>query len=106
MKKLMMQNKYDTDPLSEGCPGNAIAGRFDLPPKKPCVMSRLANGATDSKITSSALMKDLACEAIAGPSHDDQPPFNWDDPLWKREAHDGQPTVWNFRWMRMLPTKP
>ncbi len=44
-----MQNKWQTDPFSEGCPGNAIAARFDLE-APDCSQTRVANGATDSKV--------------------------------------------------------
>lgn len=102
MKKLMMQNKFQTDPLSLGCPGNAIAGRFDLPAPK-CTMARVANGATDAKVTTSELVRKHGCHAIAGPTHDDQPPFTWDDPHWRSEKHEGMPTSWSFNWVTMYP---
>jgi len=101
MKKLMMKNDWQNDPFSEGCPGNAIAARFDIPAPK-CNMARVANGATDSKVTNSALASALKSHAISGPTHDQQPPFTWDNPMYRTELHDGQPTVWNFDWKEMV----
>lgn len=104
MKRLMMQNKWQNDPLSKGCPGNAIAARFDIEAYN-CPMSRVTNGATDAKITSSQLMKLKASAAISGPSHDDQPAFSWRDPLFVGEIHEGQPDVYNFSWQLMQPAQ-
>lgn len=79
MRRVMALNRYQTDPLSAGCPGNAIAARLDLPalPGASCDVSMQPNGATDSKITSSKLMATRTCMTRAGPTWDDQPPFRW-----------------------------
>lgn len=100
MQRIMMYNDWQHDPFSEGCPGNAIAARFDIQAPK-CSMSRLANGATDAKLTNFELAKSGISSVIGGPSHDQQPPFSWDHPMFKKQMHDGQPVVWNFPWVEM-----
>jgi len=102
MKKLMRQNNFQNDPLSLGCPGNAIAARFDIEAPN-CQMSRVANGATDAKITSSSMIRKMSSVAISGPPADDQPPFSWKTPMWAKENHQGQPDQWNFSWQSMSP---
>jgi Phospholipase B len=104
MRALMQQNNWQNDPLSKGCPGNAIASRFDVEAPN-CPMSRVANGATDSKVTNSELVKRMASMAIAGPTHDQQPAFTWNNPLFANEYHEGQPDTWNFAWKIMEPAK-
>eukprot|EP01006_Ploeotia_vitrea_P041876 TRINITY_DN66583_c13_g1_i1.p1 TRINITY_DN66583_c13_g1~~TRINITY_DN66583_c13_g1_i1.p1 ORF type:complete len:664 (+),score=362.72 TRINITY_DN66583_c13_g1_i1:45-1994(+) len=104
MKRVMMHNDWQNDPYSKGCPGNAIAARFDI--ETPgCKQTRVANGATDSKITNYAMSKKLHAVGICGPSHQSQEPFSWDNPLFRDEIHDGQPTTWNFSWMPLEPHK-
>lgn len=39
LKRLMMLNKFQGDPASRGCPGEAIAARFDLPARQRQVIS-------------------------------------------------------------------
>lgn len=102
MKRMMMHNEWQTDPFSQGCPGNAIAARFDLEAPN-CHMSRVANGATDSKVTSHAMARHRRAVAIAGPTHQSQPVFTWDNPQFEQEIHEGQPTEWNFGWKPMKP---
>ncbi len=103
MKLLMMQNKWQLDPLSQGCPGNAIASRFDLAAPE-CRMNRVANGATDAKVTTAKWARNgRVIIAICGPTHDDQPVFRWDNPLFSGSRHDGQPLAWNFQWQQMVP---
>jgi len=77
MKRLMRLNEYETDPISAGCPGEAIAARYDLPavPGAKCEVSSKPNGATDSKITTFGMVPTLQSLAIGGPTYDDQPVF-------------------------------
>jgi len=79
MKKVMRYNKYQTDPESEGCPGQTIAARHDLPSlgKKQCDVTRRLNGATDAKITTYQMARHHAAWLQTGPTHDDQKPFDW-----------------------------
>ncbi len=82
MQRLLRSNAYRTDPLSRGCPGEAIAARYDLPPlvragagaaenKNECeceVKRPQAFGATDAKITSMAWAAQSAAVAVVGPT--------------------------------------
>lgn len=61
MKRIMMFNDYKNDPFSEGCPGNAIAARFDLVAPTCRGQSRLANGATDAKVSAARKWLCLMC---------------------------------------------
>mgnify|MGYP001034387452 CR=1 FL=1 len=45
LQRLMMLNEFATDPISNGCPGEAIAARFDLPQSAAVAA---ANGAVSS----------------------------------------------------------
>jgi len=90
--------------VSGGCPGNAIAARYDLKATAlaKCEVSALkANGATDAKVTNAALASLLHSEAVGGPSTDEQPPFNWATTTFKKPL--GQPDLWNFAWKMMIP---
>jgi len=102
MKSLLRLNRYQTDAVSAGCPGNAIAARYDLKPTGKCDVTALKpNGATDAKVTNAALVAALTCEAVGGPSTDDQTPFDWSKTAFKKPA--GQPDLWNFAWKTMRP---
>lgn len=122
LKALMQYNDYLHDPLSKGCPGNAIASRFDLAPAPGamCDLYGIANGATDSKITNSEMSKQLTCLTRCGPTHDnaDTPTFMWTafindnpdaglieegDAMALKERPPGQPDLWGFDWMTMSP---
>lgn len=99
MKNLMQLNDYKTSKFSKGCPGNAIASRFDLPPLpgSNCGLRRYANGATDSKVLNYELFKKLQCVSIAGPTHQgDIPVFTWTQFGFQQPA--GQPDRWNTEW--------
>jgi hypothetical protein len=80
LKALMGFNQYKTDPLSGGCPGDAIAARFDLDPLpgKDCPGVHVANGATDAKVSSFRMACGFESVARLGPTHDDVPAFRWD----------------------------
>eukprot|EP00451_Oxyrrhis_marina_P009659 CAMPEP_0204320460 /NCGR_PEP_ID=MMETSP0469-20131031/7653_1 /ASSEMBLY_ACC=CAM_ASM_000384 /TAXON_ID=2969 /ORGANISM="Oxyrrhis marina" /LENGTH=672 /DNA_ID=CAMNT_0051301725 /DNA_START=27 /DNA_END=2045 /DNA_ORIENTATION=- len=102
MRHEMQRNKGKAEGIDnvQG-PGDAIAARFDL-----VVKDSEADGATDAKVTSSCLAKQMMADAISGPSHQDQPPFNWNEKNGRFSfmPHQGQPDTWNFDWMRMSPT--
>jgi hypothetical protein len=43
----------------------------------------------------------LPLAAVAGPTYDQQPTFNWaNSTLEKHVPHAGQPDVWRFPWIR------
>jgi hypothetical protein len=89
-------NQWQTDPFSFGLASNAIASRYDLRKNKPVPF-----GGIDSKITNFKLVKDLIAIGIAGPTHQDQVPFNWSSTDWGNVSHAGQPDIWNFDWTIM-----
>ena len=103
MKSLMTKNSWKTDPLSAGCPGNAIAARFDI--RGPsCSMRVVANGATDSKITTSKLVKTRAAYAYSGPVYNKNEgiaPFCWSK--FGQSPPDGQPDCWEMPWIIVQP---
>eukprot|EP00698_Gefionella_okellyi_P003534 TRINITY_DN13325_c0_g1_i1.p1 TRINITY_DN13325_c0_g1~~TRINITY_DN13325_c0_g1_i1.p1 ORF type:complete len:531 (-),score=108.45 TRINITY_DN13325_c0_g1_i1:54-1646(-) len=91
MKTIMQYNDFQKDPLSHGNPDDAIAARADLSPHNPAPF-----GGLDSKITSSQLIKRQQAWIIAGPTHQQQKPFEWSE--FPDIAHFGQPEVCNFDW--------
>ncbi|WKY00452.1 hypothetical protein Q1695_014920 [Nippostrongylus brasiliensis] len=118
MIKLMRSNNYTKDPLSRcDCnppysAENAISCRSDLNPENgtypfPSLGYR-DHGATDMKVTNSRLIETLSFTAIAGPTHDPTPVFDWTTtPFESIVPHNGQPTRWTFepvthRWSTSL----
>ena len=53
---------------------SAIAARFDLMEDEKM---RKLSGAIDAKITNFEMIKQNKCDAISGPSHQNQTPFDW-----------------------------
>ncbi|KIH44621.1 hypothetical protein ANCDUO_25353, partial [Ancylostoma duodenale] len=102
---IFRSNNYTQDPLSrcECDPPysgeNAISCRSDLnPPNGTYPFSALGHrdhGATDMKVTNSHLIESLTFTAIAGPTHDPTPVFDWNTaPFRKLVPHNGQPRRW------------
>ena len=75
-------------------PTTGIAARYDLSPDKHL---RKNNGAIDTKITNLSLSKKQSCEAISGPTHQNQPPFQWNRSN-NIDPKEGLPDLWNFDW--------
>lgn len=101
MRDEMRRNKWphEVDGGETNTPDHAIAARGDLDKENPS-----ANGAVDSKVTNSCLARMLQCDAISGPTADDQRPFRWTESgkeLFPGVPHNGLPNVWNFDWVRM-----
>lgn len=59
--------------------------------QRPFSQVRAAFGGIDSKVTSKALVNLGRCQAQSGPTHDQVPPFEWNDADWPGVAHIGQP---------------
>ena len=64
-------------------------------------------GAVDVKVnliyqvTNLEMFEKESCLAISGPSHQEQPAFNFDKSI---ESHPvGLPKVWNFDWIEITP---
>ncbi|RHZ28446.1 hypothetical protein DYB31_015412 [Aphanomyces astaci] len=91
-------NNYQHDELSLGDPGRAIAARYDLASNP---LEFALNGAIDAKVTSVHLARQLQCEAVLGPSNDNQPTFEWTAAFDKLALHKGHPTAFNFSFIAM-----
>jgi hypothetical protein len=102
MKVLMRYNEYQTDPLSKGDAGYAIASRKDLNESNP-----KCSGAMDVKLISyRSLLEDNVIHIISGPTYQDQPVFETHDTLCNA---DGRYTFYNmvdrydFDWVEYRP---
>eukprot|EP00730_Choanoeca_flexa_P008596 TRINITY_DN12510_c3_g1_i1.p1 TRINITY_DN12510_c3_g1~~TRINITY_DN12510_c3_g1_i1.p1 ORF type:complete len:541 (+),score=163.10 TRINITY_DN12510_c3_g1_i1:25-1623(+) len=98
LKKFMRENNYGTgDPLADGT-DHAIAARRDLDPVAP-----RTDGAIDCKIVSSQNVKAMSVVAIAGPTHEVQPVFNWTGAWTNATAfpHYGHPVSFDFDWVEI-----
>lgn len=102
MRRVMRHNKWQSDPLSKGCPQLAIAARFDISSSK-CKFPELKrnNGAIDAKVTSIGMAKRQISWAISGPSSDDQIPFTFTDETFP--GRSSLPDKWDFEWVLMKP---
>ena len=104
MMKLMRYNDYTHDPLSKcNCTPpysaeNAISARGDLNPasgKYPFgALGHRNHGGTDAKVTTFELFQAFTVYAVSGPTHDQQPVFNWTASGWTRPL--GHPDKWDF----------
>lgn len=95
-------NDYKNDPLSQGQPGLAIAGRWDLAEGKDKFQ---LDGAIDAKVTNLALARELKFMAVNGPTHDTQPVFDWSK-VKTEERHHGMPDRFDFNWTLFGPEPP
>jgi len=98
LKYFMRYNDFQNDPFSEGNPHYAIASRQDLDSTSP-----IAEGAIDTKITTSQLYSSLTTIAIAGPTTQNQPVFAWSG-QWASQSHVGLPYSYNFPWVTLKPS--
>ncbi|XP_033098666.1 putative phospholipase B-like 2 [Anneissia japonica] len=108
MIRLMRYNNFKSDPFSrcEKCDPpysgeNAIAARSDLNPINGtypfAAVSHRCHGATDMKVTSYTMHKTMSMIAVAGPTSDQQPPFQWSISDYKDKLfHLGQPDIFDF----------
>ncbi|KAI0207905.1 putative phospholipase B-like 2 [Lamellibrachia satsuma] len=107
MIRLMRYNDFTHDPLSRcNCTPpysgeNAISARCDLNPasgKYPFgALGHRNHGGIDMKLTSHSLVVALEFIAVAGPTYDDLPPFQWSKSGYKDVPHVGQPDLWAFK---------
>lgn len=102
MRALMDRNDYPDEGVEPSEPGHTIAARLDLDPQDP-----IPNGAIDVKVTSFQLFSQSQCQAISGPSYEQQQPFEWtvsgeeSFPGW---PHEGLPNTYEFDWVQMTPS--
>jgi hypothetical protein len=92
LKRLLRSNDYVNDPLSKGCPGSAIAARYDLPMMegaKCSVDEPSAYGATDAKVSTTKMSQHVSAFVVGGPTRGTSatqtllPPFQWS--VWQNE---------------------
>jgi hypothetical protein len=106
MYKLQRYNNFQHDPLSRcNCSPPysgelAIAARSDLNPANGTYeipsLGHRPHGATDCKITSSSMIKSLSCLAESGPTHQQQPVFQWSTSTFNTLSHLGMPDRYDF----------
>mmetsp|Transcript_63301 Transcript_63301/g.181596 ORF Transcript_63301/g.181596 Transcript_63301/m.181596 type:complete len:746 (-) Transcript_63301:60-2297(-) len=103
MRHIMRRNAYPNENVLPNEPGHAISARLDLD-----VLRHIPNGGVDSKVVNRCLLQSLQCQAVSGPSHDDQPVFKWRNAnggdLFPGWPHLGLPDVWGFGWAQMSPS--
>ncbi|GAM21619.1 hypothetical protein SAMD00019534_047940 [Acytostelium subglobosum LB1] len=99
-------NNWQHDTLSGGNSGNAISSRFDLVKSNPSgnpYLNKDAFGGIDSKAVNQPMVRAMQVAAQSGPTHDQQPPFNWKDNNWSY-VHVGMPDEWKFPWVTITPS--
>ncbi|KAK5574496.1 hypothetical protein RB653_009749 [Dictyostelium firmibasis] len=100
---IMRYNDFQNDPLSRGDAANQISSRFDLNP--PTSEDYDAFGGVDSKVTSFSLVNQLLVIAQSGPTHDQEPPFQWSDANWSNIYPSiGMPNLYDFGWVNFTDT--
>ena len=107
---LMRYNDFQNDPYAKcnctplGYSGeNGISARCDLNPidgtYKIAAEGARCHGATDLKVTSTEMVKNMQMLAISGPTFEQQPVFDWSmqaNTACKNSRHEGHPIRFNF----------
>jgi len=107
MMKLMRYNDFQHDPISAcNCTPpysgeNGISARCDLNPKDGVypfsALGHRDHGGTDMKLTTTKLVPTGEFIAIAGPTYDQQPPFQWSKTDFEATTpHHGHPDLFKF----------
>jgi len=98
MQRVMRYNQFQTDPLAHGDSCAQVACRSDLAADPA---QRRAFGASDAKYTSAAHVRRGESVIVVGPTHDDQPAFDWQlvPELAATTPHTGQPARFDFQWV-------
>lgn len=101
LKRVMRYNNWREDPLSSAHASHAVASRYDLE-TDPKLFT--LNGAIDAKVTSWGRMQQgkLESDAVSGPTHDQNPVFEWTEALSVMSPHIGQPQRFNFTYQSMV----
>jgi len=107
-KSFMRNNDWNTDPLSNKDPAEAITSRYDLRPEECLHMGTMtmcpnAFGGIDAKTTNMGLAKGLVFDAISSPQYETQPVWEFGTERWKKVRYDGLPKVWKFPWVQYGP---
>jgi len=106
IQRLLRYNDWREDPLSLGDACNAISARCDLNPVGHPSYS--LDGGLDAKASSYTLAKELRFLAQCGPTHDEQPVWDWAEyqPTKAHPAnpvHMAHPTRFGFEWVGFGP---
>lgn len=102
MRAVMTRNNFPHEGTLPNEPGHAISARLDLDP-----VNHIPNGGIDAKVTNKCLFHAFTCQAISGPTHTEQPIFQWNDgskefyPGW---PHLGLPSRWDFEFVQVTPS--
>jgi len=96
MQRLMRYNQFESDPIAKGDSCNQLACRQDLAHNRTM---RQAFGAIDAKYTSWAHNQRGEVVIVSGPTHDDQPAFDWELADVPSTPHLGQPSKFDFPWL-------
>ncbi|GAB9466525.1 Peptidyl-prolyl cis-trans isomerase [Globisporangium polare] len=101
LKRIMRYNNWREDPFSSMHASHAVASRYDLE-TDPTLFT--LNGAIDAKVTSWGRMQQgkLESEAVSGPTHEQNPVFEWTMALSAMSPHVGQPQRFNFTYQTMV----
>ena len=106
VQRLLRYNDFRHDPLSLGNACNAISARCDLNPiDSPDYQ---LDGGLDAKASSYTLAKELRFVAQCGPTHDDQPVWDWASykPTKAQPTapvHMAHPSRFGFGWVGFAP---
>jgi len=96
LQRFIRFNGYGTgDPLAKS-PEDAIASRSDLKPQ-----GATASGAIDGKAVNAAFVDRFAFTAIAGPTTQGHPPFEYSG-RWASTPHFGAPDRYDFGWQTLV----
>lgn len=98
-KQVIRSNNWQQDPLSLGHPSHAVAARYDLEDE---LMFSL-DGAIDAKVTTSAMLEQMTCEAESGPTYaDGNTVFEWTTAMDALSPHFGHPQRFEFGYHTMV----
>lgn len=98
-KQVIRSNNWQQDPLSLGHPSHAVAARYDLEDEPMFAL----DGAIDAKVTTSAMLKQMTCEAESGPTYaDGNSVFEWTTALDALSPHFGHPQRFEFGYHTMV----
>jgi hypothetical protein len=92
--RYVMNRNDPSERVDPPSPGHAVSARMDLDGSM-----LIPNGGIDAKVVNNCLFRKLQCQAISGPSHDQQPAFSWT--AFAEYPHLGLPDTWNFNWVQM-----
>jgi hypothetical protein len=103
MRGVMTRNDYPNAGVEPNEPGHEISARMDLSPTQP-----IPNGGIDAKVTNRCLFRTATAQAVSGPTHGNQPVFQWEkddgSEAFPGYPHTGMPNIWNFDWVQMTPS--